>query len=288
MDVTLDTHLATAYLECTALAKAHYENFPVASILLPKKIRQAVCVVYTFARVADDIADEGKLSSIERLAALDELQRQLSCIASNTATNLKPHMLALKDTIEKFSLPITLFSDLLIAFKQDVTQNRYPNFSQVLTYCQYSANPVGRILLHLTNNASQTNLIYSDFICSALQFINMLQDFRQDLIVRNRLYLPQADLAKFDLDEHNLLARAQQAKLREYISYSASIAKKLLDNGRALSQQVGGFFGLELRLMIKSAYTILEKVATNPNIEQRVTLSKFDFFKIFCKVILHG
>jgi squalene synthase HpnC len=271
------------------LAQAHYENFPVASRLLPKKLRQAICAIYAFARIADDFADEGNLTPEIRQNKLNDLEVQLHYIQSRQLQYLDLNFLALADTIEKFNLPLDLFYDLLHAFKQDVFKTRYANFTEVLMYAKNSANPIGRILLYLTNNAARAqNLIMSDHICTALQFINMLQDFKLDLLERNRLYLPLDELSKFGLNADNLLDRQYSTELRQYLLHGCSQAKNLLSQGAGLPQYVSRLLAIELKLIIKSAYTILEKLEQNTNIYQRVKLHKFDIFKIFCKVIFNG
>lgn len=285
----MDLALKQSYAYCVKLTQNHYENFPVASIFLPKKMRNAIRAIYAFARTADDLADEGNMPAELRISQLNHLELQLHYIHTKQLAYLDNNLLALADTIEKFNLPIKLFNDLLCAFKQDVLKNRYENFNEILEYSQKSANPVGRILLHLTDNANNpSNLLMSDKICTALQFINMLQDFQQDLLERNRLYLPLNELLTFGLNSDTLLDKNNALNLKRYLFHACAQASKILDQGKNLPQSVSKLFGLEVKLIIRSAYTILEKIEQNTNINQRVKLSKLDIFKIFCKVIFNG
>ena len=185
-----------AYRQCQTIASQHYENFPVASFVLPAKIRAAVAVVYVFARRADDLADEGNASSETRLAQLDLLAASLQqTIDGNIPDDFL--FLALADVISKYEIPVSLFTDLISAFKQDVIKKRYQDFGELMNYCRRSANPVGRLLLYLFNQADDKNLALSDGICSALQLINFYQDLSQDYDELHRIYIPAEDMQKF-------------------------------------------------------------------------------------------
>jgi len=284
----MDLALKASYSSCMNIAEQHYENFPVASIFLPKKLRYAICAIYAFARIADDFADEGNVSEDIRINNLNYLTKQLDYIEQQQIELIDDKVLALADTIYKFKLPLDLFHNLLAAFKQDVFKKRYANFEQVLAYANNSANPIGRLLLHLTNNANPQTLLLSDKICTALQFINMLQDFTQDLLDRDRLYLPLDELSNFNLNPQNLLDINNLHNLKQYLLHACHKAKEILNQGASLPQYVSKILGLELKLIIKSGYAILEKIEQNTNVYQRVKLHKFDIFKIFCKVIFNG
>ncbi|MDE2585656.1 MAG: squalene synthase HpnC, partial [Betaproteobacteria bacterium] len=173
----------------------HYENFPVASLLLPAHLRRPVEVIYWFARSADDIADEGDASPAERLAALAAYNAELDRIDAGT-TPETPLFQALAPIMAVHRLPIELFRDLLSAFAQDVTVKRYADYASLLDYCRRSADPVGRLLLHLFEVATPDNLRRSDAICTALQLINFWQDIAVDW-QKGRVYLPQEDLVRF-------------------------------------------------------------------------------------------
>jgi len=176
------------------MAVDHYENFPVASVLLPKRLRRPVEIIYHFARQADDFADEGDIPNDERLAKLDAFRAELRRIEANEAPQT-PLFIDVASIVSEFQLPPQLFHDLLDAFSQDVVKKRYADFDEVLDYCRRSANPVGRLLLHLYEEATPQNLIYSDQICTALQLINFWQDVKKDYAI-TRIYLPQDEMAR--------------------------------------------------------------------------------------------
>ena len=181
----------------------HYENFPVASFLCPPALRPAITAIYWFARTADDLADEGNAQPTERLADLAAYRADLAaCAAGQPASNRWPQVFnRLQTVIAQFSLPIDLLADLLSAFEQDVLKTRYASQAELLDYCRRSANPVGRLLLHLYKVTDADSLEQSDCICSALQLINFWQDLGVD-IPRGRIYLPQ-DL----MDKHGVRPR---------------------------------------------------------------------------------
>ena len=187
--MTRSTKLISAHRYCQHLAKSHYENFPVASIILPKHIQQSVFVIYAFARTADDIADEGSATMADRMQALLEYEKQLNNIEQGADLSQPPLFIALSDVVYSQHLPIQLFHDLLSAFKQDISQGRYQSDDDILDYCRRSANPIGRLLLHLGGEKSMQQLQQSDALCTALQLINFYQDVKQDLYENNRLYL---------------------------------------------------------------------------------------------------
>jgi squalene synthase HpnC len=189
-------NLETAYRHCERLARSHCENFPVASWLLPRRLRRPIAVIYAFARTADDFADEGHYSAAQRLALLNGYGAKLQQLERGEATD-DPLFIALADVIARYQLPLQLFYDLLSAFAQDVTKKRYTDFGELLDYCRRSANPVGRLLLHLSGNASAENLQLSDKICSALQLINFYQDLAQDFAENERIYLIYVVIRRF-------------------------------------------------------------------------------------------
>ena len=170
------------------MAVNHYENFPVASVLLPGRLRRPVELIYAFARQADDFADEGDWPPAVRLANLASFGGQLDLIEQG-ATPDSPLFVDLAAIIDEFGLPIGLFRDLLSAFSQDVVKARYADFSEVMDYCRRSANPVGRLLLHLYRATDSRSLAWSDNICTSLQLINFWQDVQIDYL-KDRIYLP--------------------------------------------------------------------------------------------------
>ena len=170
----------------------HYENFPVGSIVLPRRLRKPVHAVYAFARTADDIADEGNAEAAERLRQLDKLKAELDCIAQGGKPQTALMQCLHNEVIEPFQLPLQPFYDLLAAFSQDVVKTRYENFGELIAYCRLSANPVGRIMLHLYGQTDEVSMAQSDGICTALQLINFWQDVAVDW-QKGRVYIPQED-----------------------------------------------------------------------------------------------
>ena len=182
----------------------HYENFPVASLLVPRRLRRPIESIYRFARSADDIADEGDAPPDERLAGLAAYQAELDRIAAGTSPRT-PLFVALAEAIRQHGLPRQLFRDLLDAFAQDVVKERYADYPELLDYCRRSANPVGRLVLHLCGRTETQHLEQSDCICSALQLVNFLQDVAVDW-QKERIYIPQADLPRFRVSEDDSAA----------------------------------------------------------------------------------
>ena len=182
----------------------HYENFPVASLLVPPHLRRPIAVIYHFARSADDLADEGTDPPAARLAALAAYRAELERIAAGTLPQL-PLFADLAQVIRDHNLPLQLFHDLLDAFAQDVVKTRYANYTELLDYCRRSANPVGRLVLHLFGRTESARLQESDAICTALQLINFWQDVAIDW-KKDRVYLPQEDLTRFGVGEPTFAA----------------------------------------------------------------------------------
>jgi squalene synthase HpnC len=243
----------------------HYENFPVASILLPRHLRQAVLNIYRFARSADDIADEGDASDAERLRGLQRYRDALkNCMVlarerPAVADPLDLIFTPLGDTISKHGLPIEPFENLLSAFEQDVAQKRYPDQTALDHYCQRSANPVGRLLLHLYGAATDENLLQSDAICTALQRINFLQDVAIDW-KKNRIYLPQQELERFGLTEATIANSDTNTAWRALMQEQVTACRGLLHFGQPLGRTLAGRIGLELRLIVQGGLRILEKI----------------------------
>jgi len=207
--------LSEAYAFCLKLAQSHYENFPVASMLVPSALRLPIATLYAFARQADDLADEGHASMEERLSALNDFELEIDKIEKGQSSNL-PVFIALQDVVTQFHLPLEGFKDLLQAFKQDAKNPSYDNFEQVLAYCSLSANPVGRLLLGLMKVTDEVSLFQADKLCTALQLINFIQDLGEDLSLRQRCYLNRKDLCQFGLPNtvHELMGSKHQEALR--------------------------------------------------------------------------
>ena len=236
----------------------HYENFPVASWLLPHRLREPVAAIYAFARSADDIADEGDLDADTRLSQLAEYRDELAKIAAAVPTD-KPVFLRLAKTIADHGLPLALFSDLLDAFGQDVVKHRYVSFAELLDYCRLSANPVGRLLLKLFGAEAEQQLQWSDAICSSLQLINHWQDIGLDW-ARGRIYLPQEDLDRFGVGEAQVAAGRTDGNWRALLAFEVDRARAMMQAGAPLARTLPGRIGLELRLIVGGGLTILEKI----------------------------
>lgn len=236
----------------------HYENFPVASVLLPARLRQPVELIYRFARAADDFADEGELPDHERLALLAGFSEELRRIESGAL----PHTELFRELapmIAQQRLTISLFHDLLSAFAQDVTKKRYADLTEVLDYCRRSANPVGRLLLELYGAATPQNNAWSDNICSALQIINFLQDIAIDYI-NGRIYMPQDELARFRIGEAQIAAHEADEAWRKFMTFQVERTRRMLLDGAPLGRVLTGRIGLEMRMIIAGGERILRKI----------------------------
>jgi phytoene synthase len=244
------------------MSVGHYENFPVASIILPQRLREPIAAIYHFARGADDIADEGDATAEQRLAGLDAYLAQLRRIAQGAAPAPEPEaeMFArLGAVIQAHALPVGLFEDLLDAFSQDVVKKRYRDFPDVLDYCRRSANPIGRLLLHLYGAADALNLSRSDAICSSLQLINFWQDVAVDW-QKDRVYLPQDSLARFGVTEADLAQGRLSPQFQALLKFEIGRARDMLLAGSPLARTLPGRMGLELRMVVQGGLRILEKI----------------------------
>jgi phytoene synthase len=242
------------------LHRSHYENFPVASVLLPARLREPVAAIYAFARSADDFADEGDIPAAERLALLDGYRRELDAIAAGLPTG-HPVFRRLRPVIAEYRLPLQLFRDLLDAFSQDVVKTRYANYAELLDYCRRSADPVGRLLLHLFGEATPANLNRSDAICTALQLINHWQDVGIDAAKPvPRIYLPQDEMARFGVAEETVLRRTASTEFLGLMRFQVERARALMLEGAPLGRALPGRIGLEIRAIVAGGLTILDKI----------------------------
>ena len=236
----------------------HYENFPVASILLPARLRPAVEAIYRFARSADDMADEGDVRPENRLAALTAYEAALDGIEQGRQPP-SPMFDDLGKVIAAYALPLQPFRDLLSAFKQDVTTKRYADFDRLLDYCRRSANPVGALMLHLYGAATPANLRDSDAICSALQLINFWQDVAVDW-QKERIYLPQDDMAHHDFIEADLALGRVTGEFRDLMRFELARSRAMIESGAPLAKRLPGRVGWELRMVVQGGLRILEKI----------------------------
>ncbi|MCE5180174.1 MAG: squalene synthase HpnC [Betaproteobacteria bacterium] len=237
----------------------HYENFPVASVLLPKRLRHPVSVIYSFARAADDFADEGDLEDATRLSLLGNFRSELDGIDAGI-TPATPLFVDLAEVVARHRLPLQPFYDLLDAFSQDVTVKRYANLGELMNYCQRSANPVGLLLLHLYDAASERNISYSNAICSSLQLINFLQDVAIDYHDKDRIYLPQDELAKYRITEAQIARGDCGGLWQPFMQFQIERTRKLLQSGAPLGNILRGRIGLEMRMIVMGGETILRKL----------------------------
>lgn len=257
----------------------HYENFPVASVLCPPKLRAPIAAIYWFARTADDIADEGSASSEARLADLATYRADLMAVASGRAHSGRWSTVFgnLSLALAQHHLPVDLLDDLLKAFEQDCTKTRYESTEELLAYCRLSANPVGRLLLHLYGIHDETSLTQSDAICTALQLINFWQDLSVD-IPRGRIYLPRSDWAAHNVNETMLISRSANPPTTALVRHACNQARALMLQGAPLAKRVPGRAGWELRAVVQGGLRILDKIEGIgfASLRQRVALSRLD------------
>ena len=239
----------------------HYENFPVASFLCPPALRPAITAIYWFARTADDIADEGDATPARRLADLMDYRADLAaCAAGSPASRRWSNVFTpLTRIIQQYALPVDLLADLLSAFEQDVVKTRYASQAELLDYCRRSANPVGRLLLHLYKVNDALSLEQSDSICTALQLINFWQDLGVD-IPRGRIYLPKDGFVQNGVSEAQLLHLELNPSTTALIAANVAWAKTLMQRGAPLAKKVPGRAGWELRLVVQGGLRIAEKI----------------------------
>lgn len=239
----------------------HYENFPVASMLCPPRLRAAVAAIYWFARTADDIADEGDAPPEQRLADLADYRAQLDAVVSGLQASPRWADIfgPLAKVIRNYKLPPALMHDLLSAFEQDVVKQDYADRADLLDYCRRSANPVGRLLLHLYGIDDERLRAQSDAICTALQLINFWQDLSIDTL-RGRLYVPQSDRKRHGVSAGALLVGKDEAATRAMVAALVHWSRSLMLSGTALVYAIPGRAGWELRLVVQGGLRILEKV----------------------------
>jgi len=259
----------------------HYENFPVASILLPKRLRPAVEAIYAFARSADDLADEGDAAPEQRLAALKAYEDALARIEQG-ATEHEPMFERLAQVVREYDMPVKPLYELLSAFKQDVLVTRYATYDALLDYCTRSANPVGLMMLHLYGEASEENIRDSDAICTALQLINFWQDVAVDLH-KERIYLPLEDLNRYAISPAALNHPSARPRWRSLMKFEVARARALLLSGAPLALRLQGRIGFELRMVVQGGLRILDAIeAVEYDVFlHRPKLSKRDWWAIF-------
>lgn len=275
-------------------AGAHYENFPVASVFLPRKLREPIALIYSFARQADDFADEGDLTIEQRLKMLEEFKSELDLLQAYIKPN-QVFFLVLGKMISAHKLSFNPFYDLLDAFSQDVVKTRYQSFREVLDYCKHSANPIGNLLLQLYQAATPKNIEMSDQICSALQLINFLQDIAIDFKKndgKQRIYLCQDELNQFSISEQQIAdyvsgRKKPDANWQKFMRFNVARTSKMLQSGKPLGRILKGRIGFEMRMIIAGGERILTKInqVEGDVFNRRPTLHSYDWLLIFCKAL---
>lgn len=258
----MNPELAGAYAYCERLVRSHYENFPVASRLLPARMRPHVAAVYAFARLADDMADEGDRPAADRLADLDAWDACLNAAALGAVERGEPHadvFLALRHTIDECRLPVQLLHDLISAFRQDVTTTRYATWEDVMDYCRRSANPVGRLVLRIAGYDRPELDARSDAVCTALQLTNFWQDLEIDWR-KGRLYVPASVWQAAGARDADLTARRMTPEWRAAMTDAAARTRALFQTGAPVCDGVSGRLRWELRATWLGGTRILDKL----------------------------
>lgn len=256
METLIPAHLKTAYRDCEKQAFFHYENFPVASLLLPKEIRSHVAALYAFARTADDFADEDRYEG-RRLVEINRWEKALRNALKGK--DAPPILQAFAHTLLSFKIPFSLPLDLLKAYRMDLTVKHYKDWKSLLFYCRHSANPVGRMVLFISGYREEKLHLWSDYICSGLQLINFWQDTALDL-KRGRIYYPMEALKKAGLKTSDLLALRNSSQARSMIQTSVDYTENYFHLGFPLLNAVRGRLRLELRATYLGGQGILSKI----------------------------
>ena len=265
----------------------HYENFPVASWLLPAAVRRPIEAIYGFARGADDVADEGVAADAERLAGLQRYVRALDAI--DAGGEPETDFARIAQASREFSLPTRLLRDLIDAFSQDVVKKRYATYAELMDYSRRSADPVGRLVLHVFEHAGEGrgySREQSDAICSALQQINFWQDVEGDWR-KGRVYIPQEDLARFGVAEEAIAAQRTDDRWRALMQFECARSRELLERGTPLAESLPGRFGLEIRATMAGGRRILDKIAAAQGdvFRKRPVLTKLDWLRILGQAV---
>ena len=246
--------LHEAYAYCERLAKAHYENFTVGSLLLPRRVRPYFYAVYAFCRHTDALGDEAEG---DRLAQLSEWEEELGQAYDGQPSH--PIMVALQDAIRRFDIPDAPFRKLIQANRMDQGEVRFPTYDDLLHYCDHSANPVGRMVLYVLGDRSEESHRLSDATCTALQLANFWQDVKRDYDM-GRIYLPLKDMARFGYSEEDLAGGIVNDNLRGLMAFEVDRAQRLFERGYALIERLDGRFKLDIALFTKGGMSILESI----------------------------
>lgn len=277
-------NLDSAYNKCREIATKHYENFPVGSLLFPKKSRKYIYSIYAFARTADDIADSAELRTDEKLNRLNEMWKKLETIENNESVE-DEIFVALNDTINILNIPVQEFKDLLTAFKQDSVKQRYDKFDELLEYSKYSANPIGHLVLYVSGNNNKKLFELSDNICTALQLANFWQDVSVDLKI-GRVYIPKEEMEMHNYNYDLLFEGIENNDFTTLMKSLVNKTKEIFENGKDLESNLSGRLKYELRTIYRGGMEILKKIE-NINycvITNRVKINYFDKLRLLLKI----
>ena len=273
-------------LEAGKESKKHYENFPVATFLYPRKIRDAATILYQFARTVDDIADEGSLSDEKRLKKIEIYQHNLNLLKKNNE-NVSPLFIDIYKVMNQYSISTLLFQRFIDAFKQDVIKKRYKDFDEIINYTNKAAAPAGEMILTLFNKNTKENIKYSNSICHALALIGMSQDIHED-ILKDRLYIPMSQMKKYNLEIADIHNKEFNKNWKKFKKSWIKLIKKSLLNGLPLLKNTKGRLNLQIKIMIGAA-KILTTRMNNDNCNlftKPPKLSKIDWLLLFFKCII--
>ncbi|MCX7797775.1 MAG: squalene synthase HpnC [Melioribacter sp.] len=275
-------NLGKAYKNAVKFTSSHYENFPVASILLPLKIRKHVAIIYQFARQADDMADEGNYPVDFRLMLLENYKKNFIAALNGNFENDFWH--ALKNTIDNKRLSVNNFFNLLSAFEQDVVKNRYKTFEEVISYCQRSANPIGRLILELFNIRDNEIISYSDSICTALQLTNFYQDILQDY-EKGRIYIPLDEMIQYEVNENIFELKKNNVNFKRLMKLQIERTREFYNRGEKILKYLSGRLKLQIKLTILGGREILKKIEEieYDTLNKRPILTKHDLIKLLYK-----
>ena len=246
--------LESAYSECIAIARSHYENFSVAARFMPRDMLPHVAAIYTYCRGVDDLGDEAEG---DRLALLDDWAAQLEQCYSGSPT--EPRFLALQHTISAFEIERQPFLDLIEANRMDQVNARYETFDDVLHYCRHSANPVGDLYLTLIGKNDPERRVLSDATCTALQLANFWQDVKRDYAM-NRIYIPQEDMRRFGYTEEKLARGEYTPAFRDLMAFQVERTRRLFEEGLPLVDTLEGIFKLHVKLFTLGGLRVLDAI----------------------------
>ena len=266
-------------------SKKHYENFPVATLLYPKKIREAVIIIYQFARTGDDIADEGSFSKKERLKNLKIYQKNLNRLKKNNL-NVDLLFLDIYKIINQYSIPINLLQKFIDAFKEDIINNRYKDFDEFIDYSNKAAAPAGQIILGLFREDTKKNIIYSNSICQALALIGISQDFYED-ILKDRLYIPMNEMKKFNLEISDIHDKKFNTNWKIFKEFWLQRIELILIQGLPLIPNTKGRLRLQIKIMVSAAFLLISRMKNEDCdlFNNPPKISKIDWLVLFFRCI---